>query len=212
MLTLLDDHLAAVRRADAAVAEAETHERTSRRAIDRAAAPLRDYHEQVGAQEREPDADHERQLLSELHAAQAAVTARPAYTSDRDTGVARMIGLDFADVRAEAALAGARRALEARRSELTTFVAEHLDELAAARVPQSQQAGSRMAVALESLDAADAQWREESRWWAQLGRLAGDRGQSLGELAPNPANGVAVGRPAAPLPAGLLASLQEVTA
>lgn len=122
-----------------------------------------------------------------------------------------MIGLDSTDVIAEAALAGARRAVDARRAELTTFVAANLDELAAARVPLSVKAGQRMAVALQTLDAADAQWREESRFWAQLARLAGDGAQSLGSLPANPAAAVAPAheRPVAPIPAELAAGLVE---
>lgn len=215
VLTELDERLAAVRRAEAAVGAAEAAERSARRNIDRAAGPLTAYHEQVAAGERAVDADHERELLAALHGAQQAVTLRPAFTTDpRGDGTPKMIGLDSTDLIAEAALAGARRALEGRRAELAAFVAERLDELAAARVPRSRQAGQRMAVALQTLDGADREWREESRWWAQLDRLAGDRGRSLGALPGNPAAGLppAHERPVAPIPAGLAAGLVEAVA
>lgn len=158
VLAELDRRLAAVRAAEVAVTTAEAHERTARRGADRASGPLLAYHEQVAAGEREPDPDHERELLTALREAQATVTLRASYSAalPGSEGAPRMVSVDPVDLVAEAALIGARRAADERRAELTAFVAASLDELCAARVPLSVQAGSRMRVALETVDAADA--------------------------------------------------------
>jgi hypothetical protein len=188
----------AVGDSDRRVTEAEAELARSRRSVDRATGPLREYYERVGAGEIEPDGERERDLRAAVAAAQATVSLRPVMVS----GETRW---DAVDERAEALLAGARRGAEAARAAVRDFAAEHFERLAAERLPRSRAVGASYTGALVAMVRADAEHTGEVRWWLELHR------EAFGDRHPLTDEPVSPGLVAAPLtlPPRLALALQE---
>ena len=136
-----------------AVTAAESAERRARHNVERAAAPLDEYLTAVAAAEREPDPELEASLLGELRAAQEHALPRVDPWTDRDTG--RVFhDTVWVDVRAEAAVKGARLAAERAEAERDAFATEHLADLLAELAPQAWAAADAGAEAMAALDGA----------------------------------------------------------
>jgi hypothetical protein len=149
------------------VRELEARRLSVQRSVERAKAPLRDYHEQLGAGEREPDPKLERKLLKAVTDAESRVTTRPIFSQGQ------MQGIQVVDERLEAELAGASRALDEREAAVEEFARSRLAEIAAERLPRSRIVGERYRAAVEALIAADGAWIDEEGWWMTLGSAAG---------------------------------------
>ena len=151
------------------VTDAEARLRASRRAVQRVEQELGEYYAGLAAQERERDDELERRLLSEFRQASEATTLRQDV--DRDGRV--LPTLTVVDVKAEAELEGARRALQRAEDELAAYARSSVAELAAERLQPAEEAARELAEALEALRKASAAYRRERSFWAALSRASG---------------------------------------
>lgn len=151
------------------------------RALDGAAAPLRDYYEAVGAGERKPDAELESELRDQAREAQDTLTLRPIQSAG---GV---LGVDVVDERVEGELAGARRALEAAEFRVEHYLRRHLRGLAAELWPRTLAAREGFDAAWRELRSAEGEWIDTLRRWERLRPIAG---VPVEEIPANPLRGV----------------------
>lgn len=152
----------AVRQAEQRVAELTAERGRASRSLDRAMGPLRDYHEAVGAGEREPDADQERELVAAVRAAGEAISFEPVHTEGR------LISLQPVDERVAAQLRGAERKLVERRGELEQFRRRTFAALAEELAPIAQAAQRSLQVAWDEADRASGVWTAVVRRWQPL--------------------------------------------
>lgn len=164
----------AVGAAERRLQEAEAAALQGRRRLERVKGPLQDYFTD-GEGVREADPALERELREAVRVAEGSVSSRPVFV---DGAVA---DFEVVDDAAEALAEGARRALEARRSELYVFAAERLGDLLGERVDGSLAVAERLRTALEALAAADREWSVEVGAYRGLLALA-QRDELLGEL------------------------------
>ena len=177
----------------------EGEQRASRRVPERARTDLAAYFEEVGAQEREPDAEEERRLREAARSADERFEVRPVMAQGR------IAGFENVDPALEGAQAGAKRAKDRAGEEVRRFASEHLDDLAAERMRESEAVARRAHEALRDAESAAIAWRSESAEWAVVLREAG-REDLLDELPEDPFRdlprpGV---EPPSPAPAALL--------
>jgi len=163
----LEERRAAVGAAERRLQEAELEALQGRRRLERVKGPLQDYFTELGEGVREADPALERELREAVRVAEGSVSSRPVFV---DGAVA---DFEVVDDAAEALAEGARRALEARRSELYAYASENVGALLAERVPISLEVAERLRSALEALVAADASWSREVAAHRGLASLAG---------------------------------------
>lgn len=196
----------AVARAGRRVQEAETEVSKSRRNVERACEPLRQFYRDLGAGRREPDAALEQRLIAEVHQAQGFISTQPTYDKE-----GRQLGLEALDERAAALREGAKAAREEARQALEDFAREHFAELCAERAALAEAVATQMADALAALDRADSAWRGEAGWWGRFLREANHE-ELLASVPENPAHGLPPRPPGpapAPMPERLIASEPE---
>lgn len=148
---------AAVEEAEARVQAVVAERRRAMRELAKVEAPLRDYWEEVGAGEREPDPALERQLADAMRDARATAVMRPTVAAG---DFAHVTGVEMVDQAIEAKLAGAMRALSERERELAEFLSGN-GELVAEWVAE----GERVRAACQEAWAALA---EPLRDWQRL--------------------------------------------
>jgi len=172
----------------------EGEQRASRRVPDRARQELAAYHEEVPAGEREPDADEERRLRDAVREGDERFEVRPVHAQGR------VVGFENVDPALEGALAGAKRARDKAAAEVRAFARQHLDDLAAERLRESEQVARRAHEALQAAEAAALAWQSESAEWSLLLRDAGSE-DLLDELPDSPFRGLPRPGTAPPSPA-----------
>jgi hypothetical protein len=154
-LAALDAEVARLR---AKVNELDAAERTARRSLDRVRGPLLDYERECARRGEQPDPERVRELTADVMAVSPLVELRPAMANDPSTGVARFIGLDAIDTRAEARLEGARVGLREAQEAATAFVTGHAAELVREMAPKALAVRDQLVKALTDLHAAEAEW------------------------------------------------------
>ena len=137
-------------------------QRRAGRALDAAMGPLREYHEAIGAGEREPDAAEEARLRAEVDRVQATVTFRAVPSGEGGTT------LEAVDEALEAQVAGARRAVEERRADVQRFFHHQFDRLAGELTVDARAAAEAVAQAHAALRAAHRPYRDVRRRWRAL--------------------------------------------
>lgn len=152
----------AAKQADLDLDAAEQAALAGRRSLDSVKAPLREYHEQVGAREREPDEELEARLAADVRAAERLVTLKPAFTDPRS------VALVAHDDKAEALLTGARRARDQAWNAVYRFIEQNRDRLVAALLPRAEQARDRLLAAVDELDTSEREWNETRAAWAPM--------------------------------------------
>ena len=117
----------------------------------------------------------------------------------------KVIDFERIDPEVEGALIGARRAAERAAEAVRRFAAEHLDDLAAERLRESEAVAKRAHEALRAAEAAGIAWRAEQAEWGALLRAAG-RDDLLDELPEDPFRGLPRpgAEPPSPAPRALL--------
>ena len=148
----------AVEQAKAKVAELEAEKQKAQRAVERALAPLTDYHRAIGAGEREPDAEEEARLEEAVERAQAESRQRVVSNWRAESGDG--LTVETVTPRIDGQLAGAREAVERREGELRAFLARRFDDLAAKLAEQAREARGRFEQAWEAVREAEAEWQE----------------------------------------------------
>jgi hypothetical protein len=178
MFDRLEELREAKRAAERRATELEAELRGSRRAVSRAKGPLLDYFRAIGAGEREPDPDLERELRAAVSDAESQVSTRPIL---RDGA---LVDLEVVNDETEAMLAGARERVEQADADLRDFASEHEAELIAERLPQSIAAHEAQVAAVRAFNDAETKRAREIRFYLDLGELTGtiDRG----DLPPGP--------------------------
>ena len=157
----------AVEAAAAGVRERELELARERRAVDRAEAELAGHVEAVAAGEREPDDGELGRLEAALAAAEADVAVR--HSDHWRTGPR----VEVRHPRAEAALAGARRALERAKAERGGFAASEWRGLLAELRPADREAAAGHEEAAAGLEAARAAVVARRRLHVRLAGYAG---------------------------------------
>ena len=192
----------------AAVAEAEGRlyaiERERRRVaaeLARATAPLTAYFEEIGAGEREPDPALEEKLAADVRDARATATMRISRSA---TDPAKITGADWVDERIEAKFAGAQRALEERREELTAFL-NYNRELAAEWVAEGIEVREECEARWRELDSALRRWQSVAVRWGPFLEASGiDRSEMpahpLAGIDRDPGRGFPLPAPASLIP------------
>jgi len=185
---------AEVRGAQDRVGEMESRRTRTRGALERAKGPLREYYEELGAGEAEPDAGRERELLAAVREVESSVSIR----AEMDGGAVRLVAVDE---RLEGELRGAQRAVEAAESEVGRFIDDHREELAGDLTPRSLAARDRLLAAWDELQAASGAWGAARAQWSPMVERWGD----LGALPQNPLAGATaeLERAFAPLESGV---------
>jgi len=197
--TLREAHRQAARE----VTRIEGEVRQSKRVPEAARVALAAYFEEVAAQEREPDAEKERRLREAARSADERFEVRPVL------GHGRVVGFENVDPALEGALAGAKRARDRAAEAVRRFASEHLDDLAAERLRESEPVAKRAHEALQAAEAAGIAWRAEQGAWAVILREAG-REDLLDELPEDPFSGLP--RPGTEAPSPAPAALVRYTA
>ena len=133
-LKRLEDLNAAVREGEARLSEVELERNKVAHSLDRVVAPLRSYHEDLAAGEREPDAALERQLAAAVNKVQSdgLVKAQPSYVGGH------ILDMKVIDERVEARFAGTQRLVQTRINERNAFIREHAEELQAELLEQAE--------------------------------------------------------------------------
>lgn len=165
---------AAVEQAEARVREVEAERRRTMAELARAEAPLRDYWEEVGAGERDPDPGLERKLAAAVRDARATAVTVPIRSS---TDPNRIIAVETHDQAIEAKLAGARRALEERRRELREYLSGN-GELVAEWIAEAAEVRAACEERWAPLAEALRDWQRLAvRWGPFLEANGIDRGE-----------------------------------
>jgi hypothetical protein len=117
----------------------------------------------------------------------------------------RIAGFENVDPALEGALAGAKRARDRAAEAVRRFASEHLDDLAAERLRESEAVARRAHEALVAAESAAIAWRAESGAWGALLHAAG-RDDLLDELPEDPFRGLPQPgtEPPSPAPAALV--------
>lgn len=166
-LAQLEELRRKVPEAEQRVAALERERTIAARALDRAMGPLRDYWEQVGAGDRDPDPDVEARLTAELREARSTLTLRPG------SNIGGGLVLEAVDERTEAQLAGARRAVEERQADVERFMRDHRDELVAELAGEAAKVRERYEAARRELLDCEQARKALGREWLPLMRLLG---------------------------------------
>lgn len=179
--------------ADKRVEAIRVEEREVSRRVDKALAPIREYHERVGAGEVEFDAEHAAKLEAELSKVREGLTFSIQ-------GMARGDGkqLVATDPRIEAQLAGALRTQEAARTARDRFLSANVQALGRELMPSTEAARDELAAAWSSLRDGERAWLSALQKWA---RLIEPIGLTRADLPPHPLHGLTVNLDAGvPLP------------
>lgn len=189
-MTMLGPASARLAELQAAVAEArdrlssiEAERRRTNREIARAAAPLREYFEEVGAGERESDPELEARLAAEVGEARSTAVLK---FSRAATDPAQVSGADWIDERVEAKLAGAMRALEEREADLTEYMTDN-GELVAEWVAAAAATREECELRWSEIRDALRRWQEIIGLW---GPFLQPNGIAPAELPPHPLTGI----------------------
>ncbi|MEJ7656896.1 MAG: hypothetical protein WKF33_07690 [Thermoleophilaceae bacterium] len=197
-LERLEELRAAVREAEAKLAEVELERRKASRSLDRVVAPVRAYHEAVAAGEREADAALERRLTAAVTEVQSngLVSAKPVLAHGK------IIDLEVVDERIEAKIVGTQRLVQTRIEERNAFARDRAEELQAELLEKAQAAQEGLTGARAALEAAASEW---SRVRGEFDRLIPLWDIAPGELPQhNPLGGAleAIGQAFAPMAGG----------
>ncbi len=142
-----------VREAEARVASLDAEQRRSARKMETAFAPLRQYHEALGAGEREADPTLEAELLAGAQEVKASVVFSPKVNSS-----GRHVGFEAVDHAVDAQLSGAHRGLDEAKSAVTWFIRDHRAEIEAELVPQALAAHKRFLKSYAAFEETVAEW------------------------------------------------------
>lgn len=189
---------AAVKAAGDRVKAIELEQAATDRKIEAAMAPLREYHERVGAGEIEFDADVAAPLEAEVDRVSAGVTFNVA-RSDRGTRQR----LTAVNPRLEAQLAGALRTRQAAEQARSDFLRVNVSELGAEIMGRTVAARDGLDAAWKGLRTSEREWLSVLQLWA---RLVPSIGLDATDLPPHPLRGLTVNLDAGvalPMPAAL---------
>ena len=126
----------------------------------------------------------ERRADGDDHSAEEPEATEP-HRLAAEVAQGRIAGFENVDPALEGALAGAKRARERAAEAVRRFASEHLDDLAAERLRDSEAVARRAHETLRAAESASIAWRAESAEWAVMLREAG-REDLLGELPESP--------------------------
>lgn len=189
---------AALKVAEDRVAAIRQEQATTQRKIEKAMAPLREYHERVGAGEIEYDAADAAPLEAEVDRVSQGITFSIGKAARGD-------GQEVVPVnpRLEAQLAGALRTLEEATNARLNFLAANVGELGAEIMERTVAARDGLADAWTELRSSEREWLSVLQLWA---RLLAPAGLDASALPPHPLRGLTVnldGGVALPMPAVL---------
>jgi hypothetical protein len=163
-LERLEELRAAVRDAEEKLSGVELERSKVARSLDRVVAPLRSYHEDLAAGEREPDAALERKLTLAVTEVQESglIQAKPLLAHGR------IIDLEVVDERIEAKIVGSRRLVQTRIEERNAFARERAEELQTELLEHAEAARDGLLSAWQGLQAAAGDWSRVRGRFADL--------------------------------------------